>query len=59
MKSLGMRRMGTATGSEIALRIRDMPHCVPLRRIVNKALKPINTIITYLLIVIRLMLIKN
>lgn len=58
MKSLGMRRMMTATGREIAPRPSDMAHWTPLRRVADKALPPNKIISTCPVMVIRLIPIK-
>ena len=59
MNSSGIRRISTATGSEIAPRRREMPHCVALRRTVDKAVEPADTIITCPQMVRMLIPIKN
>jgi hypothetical protein len=48
-----------AMGSESAPRRMDIAHCLPSRRIVDRALEPTNTMITCPQIVIILMPIKN
>jgi hypothetical protein len=58
IKSLGMRRMKTATGRDIAPRASDIAHWTPLRRVAERGLPPKETMRTCPIMVTRLMAMK-
>ena len=58
IRSLGMRRIMTAIGRDIAPRASDIAHSTPLRRIVDRALPPKEMISTCPAMVTRLIAIK-
>jgi hypothetical protein len=58
IKSLGMRRIMTATGRDIAPRASDMAHWTPLRRVADRALPPKEMMSTCPVMVTRLIAMK-